>query len=104
MDIMQETIIKKLCNLKKNKAPGVDGIFLRILVENAVELSEPLLYIYTKSITSGIVPRDWKKANVTAILKKGDKAMPCNYRPISLTLRVQGARVYSKGRYYRSCS
>ena len=46
IDFTQETIIKKLCNLKKNKAPGVDGIFLRILVENAVELSEPLLYTY----------------------------------------------------------
>ena len=46
IDIMQEIIIKKLCNLKINKAPGVDGIFPRILVENAVELSEPLLYIY----------------------------------------------------------
>ena len=46
IDIMQETIIKNLCNLKINKAPGVDGIFPRLLVENAVELSEPLLYIY----------------------------------------------------------
>ena len=27
INIMQETIIKKLCNLKINKAPGVDGIF-----------------------------------------------------------------------------
>ena len=36
------------------------------------------------SVTSGIVPMDWKKANVTAIFKKGGKAMPCNYRPISL--------------------
>ena len=88
IDISQETIIKKLCNLKINKAPGVDGIIPKILVENSVELSEPLLYIYTKSITSGIVPRDWKKANVTAIFKKGDKAMPCNYRPISLTSHV----------------
>ena len=67
IDITQETIIKKLSKLKINIAPGVDGIFPRILVENAVELSEPLLYIFTKSITSGIVPRDWKKANVTAI-------------------------------------
>ena len=88
INITRETIIKKLCELKLNKAPGSDGIFPRILVENAAELSEPLLYIYKESITSGIVPKDWKKANVTAIFKKGDKALPCNYRPISLTSHV----------------
>ena len=32
-----------------NKAPGVDGIFPRILVENAVELSEPYTYIQSQS-------------------------------------------------------
>jgi hypothetical protein len=53
----------------------------------------PLLYICKESITSGIVqgrivPKDWKKANVAAIFKKGDKALSCNYRPISLTSHV----------------
>ena len=33
IDITQETIIKKLCNLMMNKAPGIDGIFPRLLVE-----------------------------------------------------------------------
>ena len=88
INITRETIIKKLCELKLNKAPGGDGIFPRILVENAAELSKPLLYIYKESITSGIVPKDWKKAYVTAIIKKGDKALSCNYRPISLTSHV----------------
>jgi len=79
---------QKLSKLKINKAPGVDGIIPRILVENADILSEPLLYIHRKSIECGRVPSDWKKANVTAIFKKGDKTSPCNYKPVSLTSQV----------------
>ena len=88
IEITQEIIHNKLSKLNINKAPGVDGIVPRILVENADILSEPLLYIYRKSIEYGRVPCDWKKANVTAIFKKGDKTSPCNYRPVSLTSQV----------------
>jgi len=60
----------KLSKLKVNKAPGVDGIVPRLLVQNADILNLPSLYMYKKSMDSGRVPNDWKKANVMAILKK----------------------------------
>jgi len=31
------------------------------------------------------VPKDWRKANVTPIFKKGKKEDPGNYRPVSFT-------------------
>ena len=41
--------------------------------------------IFTQSLNSGNLPEDWLTANVTPIFKKGDRANPTNYRPISLT-------------------
>ena len=46
------------------------------------------MYTYKKSSESSIVPSDWKKANVTAVSKKGDKSSSSYYRPISLTSQV----------------
>ena len=88
VSLTRECVLTKLLKLKINKAPGVDDIVPRILVENAYALSEPLLYIYRISLETGKVPAEWKKANVTAIFKKGERECPGNYRPVSLTSHV----------------
>ena len=49
------------------------------------EIAGPLSHLYEKSMREGIVPEDWKKANVTPIFKKGSLADPGNYRLVSLT-------------------
>ena len=36
-------------------------------------------------MSEGVVPKDWRQANVTPIFKKGSKTLPANYRPVSLT-------------------
>ena len=46
---------------------------------------KPLTKIMQQSLDTGVVPTDWKIANVIPIHKKGDKTKPGNYRPISLT-------------------
>jgi len=48
------------------------------------ELSRPLSELFQLSLISGVVPRDWK-AVVAPLFKKGNKAKPENYRPVSLT-------------------
>ena len=76
---------KLLKDLNPNKATGPDGASARILKETADIVTGPLTNIYRKSIKTGTIPDDWRKANVIPIFKKGDKCKAENYRPISLT-------------------
>ena len=41
--------------------------------------------IYQKSLDTGILPSDFKRANITPIFKKGSRSTPGNYRPVSIT-------------------
>ena len=76
---------KLLCNLNPNKACGPDGITPRILKECAHEIAPALTFIFQMSLDTGILPLDWKQANVVPIFKKGDRSKASNYRPVSLT-------------------
>ena len=45
----------------------------------------PLCILFNKSLESGLIPDDWKVADVTAIAKQGTKYDPGNHSPVSLT-------------------
>ena len=64
---------------------GPDNIHPRVLKEAAEVLSTPLASIFTKSFRAGLVPGLWKLGRVAALHKKGDRKLPNNYRPVSLT-------------------
>ncbi len=78
-------IEKLLLNLDVNKASGPDQVPVRVLKSAAAVIAPVLQIIMTQSYQTATLPADWKTANVTAIFKKGDKATPANYRPVSLT-------------------
>ena len=44
-----------------------------------------LLLIFSQSLSHGVIPKSWKRAAIIPIYKSGDKTVPSNYRPISLT-------------------
>lgn len=74
--------------LNSNKAPGPDELYSRELKELKEVIRYPIKTILMESLETGVVPNDFKIANVTPIFKKGDKTIPANYRPISLTSLV----------------
>ncbi len=69
---------KKILDLRTDAASGPDGIGPRILQELQDTMAPALAHVFTKSMEEGIVPDDWKEANVTPIFKKGAKSKPEN--------------------------
>ena len=70
-----------------NKAAGLDGLNSSFIKGSSAGIVKPLELIFKKSLETGEIPNDWKKANVSVIFKKGSKE-PGNYRPVSLTCHV----------------
>jgi hypothetical protein len=76
---------KLLLNLKVEKSPGPDNIPARILKVCATELAPSISLLLNKSFPMGMLPIEWKTANIQPIFKKGSKNSRENYRQISLT-------------------
>ncbi|BHF82667.1 hypothetical protein SprV_0802580600 [Sparganum proliferum] len=81
----EESILKELKGLKECKSPGPDEIPANLLLELAYELAKPLSFLFQKSFDAGILPADWKTANITPFYKSGSRALATNYGPVSLT-------------------
>ena len=85
VEITENTIMKAISKLKPSKSQGPDNIHPKLIKECSHQLLTPLKSIFVKSLEESKIPEVWRKANVTAIHKSGDKTNPENYRPISLT-------------------
>ncbi|XP_061481611.1 uncharacterized protein LOC133383943 isoform X2 [Rhineura floridana] len=84
-----------LASLRSGKAPGQDRIPPDLYQAFPSWWRPILATLFTKINKSGCIPSGWKTSTVVPIFKKGDPAIPTNYRPISL-LDV-AAKLY--GRY-----
>ena len=75
---------RQLRLLKTSKGTGLDGIPARLLKDAAPSISAPLTAIINLSISSAVLPEEWKYARVVPLYKDGDKKCMDNYRPISV--------------------
>ena len=83
--LAKERVMTKLQSPRVDKSSGPDQIHPRVLQKSADILATPLFIMFRASLERGEVPKQWKVATMTPIYKKGDKANPANYRPVSLT-------------------
>ena len=66
---------KLLENLKVKKATGLDNLPPKLLKFAARILAPSLTFIFNQSLSSGIVPLEWKLARVTPIFKRAKGKM-----------------------------
>ena len=83
--VTPEVVASKINNMKENKSPGVDGLSPKILKETVEQISKPLAHVFNMSLQEGIVPLEWKEANIIPLFTKGSRNKSVNYRPVSLT-------------------
>ena len=83
--VREEVVRERLGSTNVHQSMAADGMHPRELRELAEVIAEPLSVIFEKSWRMGEVPEDRRRANVTAVFKKGKKGDPGNDRPVSLT-------------------
>jgi hypothetical protein len=84
LELSTEEVLKSLTSLNVSKATGSDGIPARLLRETADVIAPSLTRLFNKTLHHGVIPDEWKLANVVPVFKKGQKDCVENYRPISL--------------------
>ena len=82
--VSKERVRKHLAQLKSTKSPGHDNLPPRLLKDGANAIAKPLTHIINLSFKTSLVPNKLKIARVIPLYKSGNKALPGNYRPISV--------------------
>ena len=66
------------------KATGLDRIPECFLKDSAAVITHSVTFLVNLSLTTGIVPDEWKQARVVPLHKSGGREVMDNYRPISI--------------------
>ena len=83
-EVCEGTVMSILRSVSPHKACGPDNVSARVIHECYDELTVPVTKLCRLSVSQGTFPSIWKRANIVSIFKKGSKALPTNYRSVSL--------------------
>ena len=82
--VTENFVNTELSRLNPKKSYGIDGIQSKFIKDAASEIKIPITYIINLSISSNVVPNEFKYARVKPLFKKGNRNLPENYRPVSI--------------------
>lgn len=87
---------QELKKLNPNKSSGFDDINPRVIRETSSLISCSLPHIFNQSITTGIIPSQFKIPVKSPIYKSNENDIFQNYRPIAVfTLLFQNLRAFN---------
>ena len=81
---IEESVFKLLSNLDTTKSAGSDGISSKMLKCTSLSIADSLHKLFNLSISTGILPTDWRVGRITPIPKGTNNSLPSGYRPISV--------------------
>ena len=71
--VTPQMVAKKMRDMKDNKSPRVDGVPPKLLLEIMEQFSIPLATVFNVSLEEGVVPLEWKEANMIVLFQKGSR-------------------------------
>ncbi len=80
----EEFIHKKLLKIDVSKSTGLDKLPARFVRDSADIITPPFTHIMNLSITTAVVPKEFKKAKVIPLHKKNSRQDAGNFRPVSI--------------------
>ena len=78
-------ITKLIAEIDVNKSSCVRDINAKFCKEAMLSVPNFICNICTKSLSSGVIPKEWVEGTITLIPKDGDLTLPGNWRPITQT-------------------
>ena len=88
-EIELEEMVRELSKMKNGKSPGVCNIPVELLKAGGMSLVKWMQRVFNMVMKSGRAPRDWRRAVVIPVYKKGCRLTCSDYRGVSL-LSVTG--------------
>jgi len=87
-DFSPADIAKAISEISSSSSAGEDG-FPAILLKSCCEsLAYPIFFVWKTSFSTGVIHKKFLTQMITPVHKKGSKANPENFRPISLTSHI----------------
>ena len=86
--ILTSEVERALSQIKSSKAPGEDQIVAEMIRAGGEIARRKIQELFNAVLRTETVPKEWKKAIITLILKKGDKKDLASYRPINLLSHI----------------